>query len=117
MLSTYFRCVCSPPPSPISSKILSAWRAGSSASLVSPLSPAAQSSDTVEQALELLYLNSQSTNIHGLRGEAVQNPSHFLRSAAPTDHRFLRESGRGRGPRALIKDPTPRRRLHQPWGA
>lgn len=105
MLSTYFRCVCFPHLSPISSKILSAPRARSSPSLVSPVSPAAQSSGSKEQALELLYLNSQSTNTHGLQGEAVQNPSHFLMSAALTYHRFLRESGQGRGPRALAETP------------
>lgn len=54
------------------------------------VSPAAQSSGTREQALELLYLNSQSTNTHG-QGEAVQKPSHFLMSAALAYHRFLRE--------------------------
>lgn len=36
----------------------------------------------VEQALELLYLNLLSTNTHRLQREAMQNPSHFLMSAA-----------------------------------
>lgn len=36
----------------------------------------------MEQALELFYLTSQSTNSHHLQEEAVQNPSHFLISAA-----------------------------------
>lgn len=36
----------------------------------------------MEQALELFYLTSQSTNSHHLQEEVVQNPSHFLISAA-----------------------------------
>lgn len=59
-----------------------------------------------EHALELLYLKGLSTNTHHLQGEAVQNPSHFLMSAAQhIPH--PPERGGGRAPQALIKDPTP----------
>lgn len=36
----------------------------------------------MEQAPELLSLNSLSTNTHHFQGQAVQNPPHFLITAA-----------------------------------
>lgn len=62
------------------------------------------SSDPMEQALEPLYLNSQSTNTQGLQGEAVQNPPHFLMSAAPAYQIPQRERAR-HGPTGPDKGP------------
>lgn len=110
-------CLLSSPSPPTSSKILSSHRAGGSHSLISHVSPAAQNSNTMEQALEVLYLNSLSTNTRHLQGEAVQNRSHFLVSAALVSHMPQRQLGRQGPPGPDKGSYTQARRLHQPWGA
>lgn len=61
----------------------------------------------MEQALELLYLNSLSTNTV-LSGKGCAKPTSFSDCSSPTHHGSSRESGGDRGLQALIKTPTAR---------